>query len=98
VAENRSGRITISATYSPPKYHKSILSTYHKKEQYINFFKILGNRFIAAGDYNAKCTHWRSRLILLKGHELLKTVETRIGNEELGNPVYRRTYLLAIRQ
>jgi len=45
--EDRSGRITISATYSLPKHTI-------KKEQYINFFKTLGNRFITAGDYNAK--------------------------------------------
>jgi len=57
VIEDRSGRITISVTYSPSKH---II----KKEQYINFFKTLGNRFIAAGDYNAKYMHWESRLIL----------------------------------
>jgi len=37
--EDRSGRIIISAIYSPPK---RII----KKEQYINFLKTLGNRFI----------------------------------------------------
>jgi len=66
VVEDRSGRITISATYSSPKH---II----KKEQYINFFKTLGYRFIAAGDYNAKHTHWRLRLILPR--ELLKVIE-----------------------
>jgi len=39
--------ITISAVYSPPK---NVI----KSEQYIKFLEILGNRFIAAGDYNAK--------------------------------------------
>jgi len=49
--EDRSGCITISATYSPLKH---II----KKEQYINVFKTLINRFIVAGDYNTKHTHW----------------------------------------
>jgi len=60
--------ITSLAIYSPPKH-------VIKKEQYITFFKTLGNSFIATGDYNVKYTHWESRLILPKGHELLKAIK-----------------------
>jgi len=45
------GCITISAVYSPPKHAI-------KSEQYIKFLEILGNHFIAAGDYNAKHMQW----------------------------------------
>jgi hypothetical protein len=34
-----------------------------------------GNRFIAAGDYNAKHIHWRSRLILPTGREFFKAID-----------------------
>jgi len=47
--ETWNGCITISAVYSPPKHTI-------KSEQYIKFLKTLGNRFIAAGEYNAKHT------------------------------------------
>ena len=40
------------------------------------FFRKLGNRFIAGGHYNAKHTHWGSRLITQKGCALLKTDST----------------------
>jgi len=68
VVKDRNGCITISAIYSPPRHTI-------KREHYISFFKTLSNRFIAAGDYNAKYTYWGSRLILPKGHELFKAVE-----------------------
>jgi len=60
VIEDQNGCITTSGTYSLPKHTI-------KKKQYITFFKTLGNRFIATGDYNAKHTHWALRLILPKG-------------------------------
>jgi len=58
--EDRNGCIIISATYSLSKHTI-------KKKQCIAFLKTLGNRFIAAGNYKAKHTHWRSKLILPKG-------------------------------
>jgi len=66
VIENRNDCIIISAVYSSPKYAI-------EREHYIIFFKTLGNRFIAAEDYNTKYIHWGSRLILYKG--LLKVIE-----------------------
>lgn len=71
IVEDWSGSITISAIYSPPKHTI-------KNEQYVTFFKTLENRFIAVGDYNAKHTHWGSRLIQPKGRELLKAIEIMI--------------------
>jgi hypothetical protein len=68
VVEDRNGYIIILAVYSPPRHAI-------KGEHYITFFKTLGNRFIAAGNYNIKHTHWRSRLNLPKGCELFKAIE-----------------------
>jgi endonuclease/exonuclease/phosphatase family metal-dependent hydrolase len=50
--------IAVVSLYSPPE---------HK-------FKNIGNRFIIGGDFNAKHTHWESRLITTKGRELLKAI------------------------
>lgn len=40
--------------------------------KFAEFFHTLGSRFIVRGDYNAKHTHWGSRLITPKGRTLLK--------------------------
>jgi hypothetical protein len=57
------GSITMSAIYCPPKH-------LNKKEHFEGFFKTLGNKFFAGGDYNAKHPTWGSRLITPKGREL----------------------------
>jgi len=58
-----------------------------KKEQYIAFFKTLVNRFIAAGDCNAKYTHWGLRLILPEGREL--AIEAmNLATLSTGEPTY----------
>lgn len=57
------GPLTVSSIYSPPKHNI-------KKDNYIRFFKTLGNKFIACGDYNAKHTIWGSRLTTPKGRQL----------------------------
>jgi len=64
------GCITISAVSNSP------LKQVIKSEQYINFFEILSNRFIAAGDYNAKHIKWDSRLTSRIGRKLLKAIDT----------------------
>jgi hypothetical protein len=46
-----------------------------KQEQFEDFYNILGRRFIAGGNYNAKHADWGSILIPFKGRELLKTME-----------------------
>jgi len=50
----------------------------------MEFFNTLGDRFIAAGDYNAKHTHWGSRLVTPKGKQLYNallkpTMYARVG-------------------
>ena len=41
-----------------------------------NFLDALGNRFIAGGDYNAKHTQWGSRLVTVRGKNLLNSIIT----------------------
>jgi hypothetical protein len=62
--EDSVGLLTILVVFLPPKYTV-------KQEQLEDFYNILGHRFIAGGDYNAKQTDWRSRLITPRGHEVL---------------------------
>jgi hypothetical protein len=66
--EESVGLLTISAVNLPPRHTV-------KQEQFEDFYNTLGKRFIAGGDYNAKHTDWRSRLISFKGCELLQTME-----------------------
>jgi len=40
----------------------------------MQFFNSLGDYFIAAGDYNAKHTHWESRLVTPKGKQLYNAI------------------------
>lgn len=74
--------LKISAVYCPPKHN-------NKKCDYENFFKTLGNRFIAGGDYNAKNVHWGCRLTTTKGRELLAAMkENNLGYLSTGQPTY----------
>lgn len=80
--EDGLGGCTISALYYPPK-HKN------KKEDYEQFFKTLGSKFIAGGDYNAKHSLWGSRLTTTKGRELAKAIRTNNLNWiSTGEPTY----------
>ena len=57
--------INVTALYSPPRHAI-------KAFQYKELFEQIGEKFIIGGDFNAKHTHWGSRLITPKGRELLK--------------------------
>ena len=57
--------INIAAIYCPPKYQL-------KREDYKAMIQKLGTTFIIGGDFNAKHTHWGSRLTNTKGRELLE--------------------------
>jgi hypothetical protein len=49
----------------------------------------MGNRFIIGGDFNAKHTHWGSRLTTTKGRELLKAInEYKCEAISMGKPMY----------
>jgi len=79
------GCITTSAVYSPLKY-------VIKSEQYITFLETIGNRFIAAGDYNAKHTQWGSKPTSSRGRELLKAIDTmNLSTVSTGEPIYWST-------
>jgi len=87
VAKDQNGCIIISVIYSSPKH---II-----KNTIYSFFKTLGNRFIAAGDYNVKHIHWGSILILPEGRELLKAIKavnlaTLSTGEPTGHPTIKR--------
>jgi hypothetical protein len=66
--KTKTHEIIVTAVYCPPKH--SI-----KKEQYIDFLCRQGYRFIIGGDFNAKHTHWGSRLTTTKGKELLEAIK-----------------------
>lgn len=74
--------ITISSLYCPPR-HKIT------DDQFITFYKTLGNQFIAAGDYNAKHTFWGSRLTTPKGRQLLRAISyLKLDAISGGQPTY----------
>jgi len=56
-------RFSVAAVYSPPGH--SISTGEHK-----DFFQTVGNRLLAGGDWNAKHTHWGSRLTTTRGRNL----------------------------
>lgn len=80
--EELNQHIIFSAVYCPPK-HKI------KEYEFLDFFRTLGNRFIAGGDYNSKHTHWGSRIINPRGRQLLKaTQEQHCQYLSTGQPTY----------
>jgi len=58
---------TVAAIYCPPRHN---IST----DEYEDFLRTLGNRFIVGGDWNAKHTQWGSRLTTTKGCNLWRAV------------------------
>lgn len=61
--------LTVTAIYCPPQGGAD-------ETRFTSFFQTLGDRFIAGGDYNAKHSHWGSRLITPKGRALLKVANS----------------------
>lgn len=60
-----------------------------KKDQYISYFKTLGNKFIACGDYNAKYIQWGSRLTTPKGRQLYYAInELNLRTISPNSPTY----------
>lgn len=78
------GPFTLSAVYLSPRYR-----TYWDEEKFSEFFLSLGSRFIAMGDYNAKSTHWGSRLNSPRGNKLLEAVhKNNLMCISTGEPTY----------
>lgn len=76
------GSLTISAIYCPPRHTV-------KKDEFSNYFKTLGKRFIAGGDYNAKHPLWGSRLTTPKGRQLWQAMtENNLSHLSTGQPTY----------
>ncbi|GBP92633.1 RNA-directed DNA polymerase from mobile element jockey [Eumeta japonica] len=80
--EDRSGFLNLSAIYCPPRHTI-------KEEMFSDFFKTLGNRFIAGGDWNAKHSHWGSRITVTRGKELKKSIDANhLRSMSTGEPTY----------
>lgn len=74
--------LKISAIYCPPRHSPS-------KDDFKSLFKTLGSCFVIGGDYNAKHTHWGSRLITTKGKELYHAgLEYKCTFLSSGSPTY----------
>lgn len=74
--------ITVTAMYSPPKHTI-------QKDEYVSFLRTLGEKYILGGDFNAKHTHWGSRLITKKGKELYQAIIQSNGKwHSTGKPTY----------
>ncbi len=74
--------INFAAVYSPPRATINVAF-------YSNFFRTLGDKWIAGGDYNAKHPYWGSRLTTSRGRALFSAT-TRDGVEcqSAGAPTY----------
>lgn len=59
----------IAAVYCPPNRHI-------ESNSFLDFFRVLGSRWIIGGDYNAKHAQWGSRTISPRGRELLKACQS----------------------
>ncbi|KAL7295758.1 hypothetical protein TKK_0011101 [Trichogramma kaykai] len=73
-----------STIYCPPRHNI-------KQDQFTTFFKKLGSRFIAGGDYNAKHPSWRSRSIIPspRGRQLYDSIQTnRLITASSGEPTF----------
>lgn len=82
--QSSSGPVTLAAVYCPPRFVVS-------EDQFTEFFNSLGERFIAAGDYNAKHTHWGSRLLTPKGKQLYNALikpRNKLDHVTPGRPTY----------
>jgi len=60
--------ITLASVYCTPRHNI-------KEQQFAEFFRTLGYKFLAGGDYNIKNTLWGSRITTTKGRELPKVME-----------------------
>lgn len=79
---DKQGSLILSAVYCPPK-HKL------KDHHFTEYFRTLGHRFVCGGDWNAKNTHWGSRLTLPRGKEMKQSLDkNRMQVISTGEPTY----------
>lgn len=80
--KTKTNDVMITSIYCPPRH-----ST--KKEQYLDFLNRQGHRFIIGGDFNAKHTHWGSRLTTTKGKNLREVMtQLKCESHSTGKPTY----------
>lgn len=80
--EDRAGPVVLSAVYCPPR-HKITEAVF------TDFFKTLGPRFVAGGDWNAKHSFWGSRCSVTRGRELKRSVDNNHFQAiSTGDPTY----------
>lgn len=80
--EDRAGPIVLSAVYCPPR-HKIT------EAEFTDYFKTLGPRFVAGGDWNAKHLFWGSRCSVTRGRELKLCVDSNHFQAiSTGDPTY----------
>lgn len=80
--KSRNGDIVVSSIYCPPRHNITC-------QQYTDFFKNIGTRFLVGGDFNAKHPWWGSRLINPKGRELHKCItKENLSVLSTGSPTY----------
>lgn len=80
--EDQTGFINVSAIYCPPRHMIS-------EAMFSGFFKTLGNRFVAGGDWNAKHLSWGSRLTTTRGRQLKLSIDNNtLTAISSGEPTY----------
>lgn len=80
--EEWNGPLVLSSVYCPPKHTI-------KSNEFDEYLRTLGPRFIAGGDYNAKHKQWGSRLNTTRGRQLQDTIKTnKYNTASSGEPTY----------
>ncbi|KAI5720084.1 hypothetical protein M8J77_001627 [Diaphorina citri] len=80
--ETMQAPITIASIYCPPGKPLN-------EEELQNMFESLGHRFIIGGDFNAKHTHWGSRLITPRGRVFYNKIQKNaVEALSTGKPTY----------
>lgn len=75
-------RLNFFAVYFPPRYKIS-------QDQFTHYFGSLGSNYVTGGDFNCKHTYWGSRIINLKGRQLLKALNSSCSIPiSTGRPTY----------
>lgn len=86
MVHDKQGEITLSSVYCPPKKR---WTTETDDTDFHEYFKTLGNKFIAGGDWNAKNILWGSRLTTTRGRRLKHCLtNNRLQTITTGRPTY----------
>jgi len=78
------GALTLAAVYCPPRFTIS-------EEKFTTLFDSFGERFVAAGDWNAKHMYWGSRIVNPKGKQLYNAIikpQHKLNYVSPGAPTY----------